>query len=97
MSDPLTAQLSGDLTDRSLLVDGVWTRGGGEVFEVRDPATDRVIATLSSTTDEQAEEAVRAADAAAAGWAATSPRERSVTLARAFALMTERAEESTLR
>ena len=58
-----------------------------------DPATGEVIASVANGTVEDAMACVDAADAAAASWAATSPRERAEILRRAFELMTERADE----
>jgi succinate-semialdehyde dehydrogenase/glutarate-semialdehyde dehydrogenase len=62
-------------------------------FDVLDPATGTVIASVANGTVDDALACVEAADAAAASWAATSPRERSEILRRAFELMTERADE----
>src|SRR5437868_6240031 len=65
----------------------------GGRFDVLDPATGRVLASVANGTEDDALAAVDAAAAAAAGWAATAPRERSEVLRRAFQLMTERTEE----
>ena len=65
----------------------------GGRFEVLDPATGAVLASVADGTVEDAMAAVDAAEAAAAGWAATAPRERAEILRRAFELMTERREE----
>ncbi len=65
----------------------------GGRFDVLDPATGEVITTVADGTVDDAMAAVDAADAAAAGWAATAPRERAEILRRAFELMTERAED----
>ncbi len=62
-------------------------------FDVLDPATGKVIASVANGTVDDAMACVEAADAAAASWAATSPRERSEILRKAFELMTARAEE----
>jgi succinate-semialdehyde dehydrogenase / glutarate-semialdehyde dehydrogenase len=62
-------------------------------FAVVDPATGDVITTVADGTVADAIAAVDAAEAAAAGWAATAPRERAEILRRAFELMTARAEE----
>lgn len=52
---------------------------GGRTFEVRNPATEEVIATVA---DCGAEDALKALDAAAAAdqWALTSPRDRAAVL-----------------
>ena len=65
----------------------------GGRFDVLDPATGRVLTTVADGTVDDAIAAVDAADAAATSWAATSPRERSEVLRRAFELMTARADE----
>jgi succinate-semialdehyde dehydrogenase/glutarate-semialdehyde dehydrogenase len=64
----------------------------GSEFDVIDPATGRVLATVANGTVDDAHAAVDAAAAAAADWAATAPRARSVILTRAFELMTESAD-----
>src|SRR5262245_42871535 len=77
-----------------LLVGGkaVPASDGGR-FDVLDPATGDVIASVADGTVDDAIAAVDAADAAAAGWAATAPRERAEVLRRSFELMTARADE----
>jgi len=75
-----------------LFIGGEWTKGGAGLIGVTDPATEETIAEVADATAEDALDAVAAADAAAAGWAATAPRERAECLRRAWALMMERAE-----
>jgi succinate-semialdehyde dehydrogenase/glutarate-semialdehyde dehydrogenase len=77
-----------------LLIGGkaVAASDGGR-FAVIDPATGEAITTVADGTVDDAIAAVDAADAAAAGWAATAPRERAEILRRAFDLMTARADE----
>ncbi|MDZ5661109.1 NAD-dependent succinate-semialdehyde dehydrogenase [Nocardioides sp. S-58] len=65
----------------------------GGRFDVLDPATGKVVASVANGTVDDAMACVEAADAAAASWAATAPRERAEILRRAFELMTERADE----
>jgi succinate-semialdehyde dehydrogenase/glutarate-semialdehyde dehydrogenase len=62
-------------------------------FDVLDPATGTVITTVADGTVDDAIAAIDAAEQAAAAWAATSPRERSEVLPRAFELMTAQSEE----
>jgi succinate-semialdehyde dehydrogenase / glutarate-semialdehyde dehydrogenase len=77
-----------------LFLGGKWVpASSGGRFDVHDPATGDVIASVADGTVEDALAAVDAADAAAAGWAATAPRQRAEVLRRAFDLMTERAGE----
>lgn len=82
-----------------LLIGGQWRdASNGETFDVENPATGEVIATLASATEEDALAALDAAcraekEAGEHGWVATPPRERAEILRRAFELVTERAEE----
>ena len=64
----------------------------GGRFDVIDPATGSVLASVADGTEQDATSAVDAAADAAADWANTPPRERSELLRKAFGLMTERAE-----
>ncbi|MCO6011576.1 NAD-dependent succinate-semialdehyde dehydrogenase [Actinoallomurus purpureus] len=78
--------------DDRLYIGGTWETAEA-TFDVTDPSTGEVFA---SVADAGADAAVRALDAAAAAqasWAATAPRERSDILRRAYELMHERAEE----
>ena len=80
-----------------LLINGEWRdASGGGTFDVEDPATGQVLATLASATSKDALAALDAADAVQASWARTAPRERAETLRRAFELVTERAEDFAL-
>ncbi|WP_395399376.1 NAD-dependent succinate-semialdehyde dehydrogenase [Arthrobacter sp. UC242_113] len=80
-----------------LLINGEWRNAsGGGTFDVEDPATGKVLATLASATSEDALAALDAADAVQAAWARTAPRERAEILRRAFDLVTERAEDFAL-
>lgn len=75
-----------------LRIGGDWTAGDGEL-DVIDPATEQVLAAVSTAGVEQARLAVDAAAEAAPGWAATAPRQRSDILRRAYDLMLEREEQ----
>ena len=80
-----------------LFIAGEWTDAtGGGTLDVRDPATNRVIATIADATPEDGARALDAAVAAQEAWAATAPRERSNILRRAFDLVQERKEELAL-
>ncbi|MFE5838133.1 NAD-dependent succinate-semialdehyde dehydrogenase [Arthrobacter sp. NPDC056493] len=80
-----------------LLINGAWRdASGGGTFDVEDPATGKVLATLASATSEDALAALDAADAVQASWARTAPRHRAEILRRAFDLVTERAEDFAL-
>jgi succinate-semialdehyde dehydrogenase / glutarate-semialdehyde dehydrogenase len=80
--------------DTDLFLGGKWVpAGSGERFDVLDPATGETIATVADGGVDDAIAAVDAAEAAAAGWAATSPRARAEILRSAFQLMTEQGED----
>jgi succinate-semialdehyde dehydrogenase/glutarate-semialdehyde dehydrogenase len=86
------------LGDYDHLLTDLWIGGkavpasDGGRFDVLDPATGEVLASVADGTVDDAIAAVDAAEAAAVAWAATSPRERSEILRRAFELMTAEAE-----
>jgi succinate-semialdehyde dehydrogenase/glutarate-semialdehyde dehydrogenase len=65
----------------------------GRRFDVHDPATGQVIASIADGSVDDAIAAVDAAASAADAWAATAPRERSEILRRAFELMRDRSDE----
>ena len=80
-----------DHTD--LYIDGAWRPGaGGARFDVINPATEAVIASVASAEIADADAALDAAERAMADWAARTPRERSEVLRRAWELMTARLE-----
>lgn len=80
-----------------LLINGQWRDAAdGGTFDVHDPATEKLLATLASATSADALAALDAADAAQGSWARTAPRERAEILRRAFDLVTERAEDFAL-
>ncbi|MFF2315969.1 NAD-dependent succinate-semialdehyde dehydrogenase [Arthrobacter sp. NPDC058097] len=80
-----------------LLINGEWRdASGGGTFDVEDPATGEVLATLASATSADALAALDAADTVQASWARTAPRERAEILRRAFELVTGRAEDFAL-
>ncbi|WP_324643338.1 NAD-dependent succinate-semialdehyde dehydrogenase [Pseudarthrobacter sp. LT1] len=80
-----------------LLINGEWVEASDDgTFDVHDPATGKVLATLASATSADAIAALDAADAAQASWARTAPRVRAEILRKAFDLVTERAEDFAL-
>ncbi|SJN26652.1 Aldehyde dehydrogenase B [Microbacterium esteraromaticum] len=80
-----------------LFIGGQWTDAeAGGTFEVRDPATGEVIATIADATPADGTRALDAAVAAQADWAATAPRTRSDILRRAFDLVQEHKEDLAL-
>jgi len=78
--------------ETDLFIGGKWVSSDSR-FDVLDPATGEVIASVADGSVADAAAAVDAASAALASWAATAPRQRSEVLRRAFELMTERADE----
>ena len=77
-----------------LYVDGTWRPASdGTRFDVQDPATGDVIASVASGTVDDGLAAVTAAHEALPGWGDTAPRQRAEILRRAFEMMTERSTE----
>ncbi|KNC20113.1 succinate-semialdehyde dehydrogenase [Arthrobacter sp. RIT-PI-e] len=84
-------------TPTGLLIGGHWREASdGGTFDVENPATGEVLATLASATREDAQAAMDAAADAQEYWARTSSRSRSEILRRAFDLVQERAEDLAL-
>jgi succinate-semialdehyde dehydrogenase/glutarate-semialdehyde dehydrogenase len=80
--------------DSELFIGGKWVpASSGDRFDVRDPATGEVIATVADGGEKDAAAAVDAAAAAGPAWAATPPRVRGEALRQAWELMTARAGE----
>jgi succinate-semialdehyde dehydrogenase / glutarate-semialdehyde dehydrogenase len=77
-----------------LHVGGAWlpSSDGGR-FDVLDPASGDVVASVADGTSADALRAVDAASEAGRAWAATAPRERAEILRRAFTLTVERGED----
>ncbi|HBZ43358.1 MAG TPA: NAD-dependent succinate-semialdehyde dehydrogenase, partial [Maritimibacter sp.] len=78
-----------DYTD--LYINGEW-RAGADRFDVLNPATEEVLASVASADIADADAALDAAEAAMADWAARTPRERSEVLRKAWELMTARLD-----
>ncbi|WP_433385432.1 NAD-dependent succinate-semialdehyde dehydrogenase [Actinoplanes sp. CA-142083] len=82
------------LVETELFIGGKWVpASSGDRFDVLDPATGDVIASVADGSEADAAAAVDAAAAAGKAWAATPPRVRGEALRKAFELMTERAGE----
>ncbi|WP_324652007.1 NAD-dependent succinate-semialdehyde dehydrogenase [Georgenia sp. H159] len=78
----------------SLYIGGTWrSSSDSSTFPVVDPATGETITEVANGTAEDALACVDAAELAAPVWAATSPRERSTILLRAFSLMIEKKQQ----
>ncbi|MBW6507752.1 MAG: NAD-dependent succinate-semialdehyde dehydrogenase [Rhodobacteraceae bacterium] len=77
-----------------LYIDGAWRAGSGGVrFDVFNPATEEVLASVASAEIADADAALDAAEAAMKDWAARTPRARSEVLRRIWELMTARLPE----
>ncbi|WP_428643256.1 NAD-dependent succinate-semialdehyde dehydrogenase [Roseibium sp.] len=77
-----------------LYIGGSWRSGAaGERFDVLNPATEEVLASVASAEIEDAEAALDAAEVAMRDWAARTPRQRSEVLRKAWELMTARLED----
>ncbi len=63
-----------------LLINGQFVNGGGAEQSVLNPATGEQIAAIPEASAEQVNQAVAAADGAFAGWAGTTPGDRSLML-----------------
>lgn len=81
-----------DCTD--LYIGGSWHPGAsGERFDVLNPATEELIASVASAELADSDTALDAAEAAFKDWSARTPRQRSEVLHRAWELMTARLDD----
>ena len=78
-----------DYTD--LYINGAWHKGA-ERFDVINPATEEVLASVASADIADADAALDAAEAAMADWAACTPRARAEVLRKVWELMTARLD-----
>jgi succinate-semialdehyde dehydrogenase/glutarate-semialdehyde dehydrogenase len=79
---------------RGLFIGGVWREAqGGEDFAVLDPADGSILTRVADASVEDALDALDAAVAAQAEWAATPPRTRGEILRSAFELIAARADD----
>jgi len=86
-----------EATPKGLLINGEWRDASdGGTFDVENPATGEILATLASATEEDSRAAMDAAANAQESWARTSTRERSEILRRAFDLVQEHKEDLAL-
>jgi succinate-semialdehyde dehydrogenase/glutarate-semialdehyde dehydrogenase len=84
-----------DYADPALHAQGLWIGGQwlpGKGIAVTNPSTGKPLAEVADAGLAEAMAAVDAAEAAAAGWRETPPRQRSEILRRIFTRMTEEAE-----
>ncbi|GAB4097961.1 NAD-dependent succinate-semialdehyde dehydrogenase [Sinomonas halotolerans] len=77
-----------------IFIDGEWREAAsGARFDVVNPATEEVIATVADGGPEDARRAIETAGRVQKEWARTSPRERSEILRRAYELIMARQDE----
>ena len=76
-----------------LLLDGVWLPGPAEALDVRDPRDDALVGRVPVGGPAEVDAAVAGAVKAAAGWARTSPAERSGLLKAAARDLRSRLDE----
>jgi succinate-semialdehyde dehydrogenase/glutarate-semialdehyde dehydrogenase len=76
-----------------LWIGGKWKKASdGARFDIIDPATEKVIASVASATVDDAKAAVDAAQEAFPAWAAKKPRERAEILRKAYEVIMRDAE-----
>ena len=78
---------------KSLIDDALVAGDSGHVERVLDPATGQVIAEVPEVSEAQVRAAVRAADAAFAGWSRTVPRDRAALLLKLADAVEQRGAE----
>ncbi|WP_413249633.1 NAD-dependent succinate-semialdehyde dehydrogenase [Sinomonas flava] len=80
-----------------IFIDGAWGEAAsGARFDVVNPATEEVIATVADGGPEDARRAIETAGRVQKEWAKTSPRERSEILRRAYELIMARQDQLAL-
>ena len=86
-------EFSLDSIGKYLYINGKWQAGSdGMCFDVVNPATEEVLASVADGSIEDGLDAVAAAHAAGPAWAATPPRQRGEILRRAYELMIDHQE-----
>ena len=90
---PVTQKSALDAVPTQLFIGGEW-RGAsdGATFDVTDPATGSVLATIADASVADGRAALDAAVAAQADWARTAPRDRGEMLRAAYELLVERTD-----
>jgi succinate-semialdehyde dehydrogenase/glutarate-semialdehyde dehydrogenase len=83
-----------DILRTELFIDGAWVEAAdGQRFEVRDPASGTVVASVAAGTRDDARRAVVAAARALPSWSALPAKERSSVLRRWFEAIVEAADD----
>lgn len=79
---------------RSQFIAGEWRQGrSARVLSVTNPFDDSVVAVVRQASEEDLDDAYRAAEGAQIEWAATGPAERAAVLRRAAQILEDRREE----
>lgn len=79
------------------LIDGIWATAGSTLhYDVVNPSTDQVIATIASGDERHARNAVQAAQAALPSWKALTADERSRILYRWYELVVGKRDDLAL-
>ncbi len=81
------------LTALKNYIDGEWVASSGQLLDVRNPATDEVIARVPLSTTEEVNQAVTAAQATFEEWRETPPVMRARTMFRLKALLEDNFED----
>lgn len=96
----ISAALLGKLNDRDLLaaglfIDGEWRdeAAGGKTFDVTNPSTGEVLATLPDSGVAEAKAAIEAAHRAHGAWASKTGKERAAVLRKFHELMVANADD----
>ena len=83
-----------DLVPTQLYINGQWRDASdGKTFDVLDPATGKVLKTISDASFEDGQLAITAAHETQKTWARTAPRQRAELLRAAFEKLTELSDE----
>ncbi|HEX3511200.1 MAG TPA: NAD-dependent succinate-semialdehyde dehydrogenase [Solirubrobacteraceae bacterium] len=86
-----------DAVPKQLYIAGEWRDArGGAKLPVEDPATGQTLVEVADAEPQDALDALAAADAARADWAAHAPRERGEILRRAYQAIVARTDELAL-
>ena len=100
VNDSRTSQKALDAVGKvstGLFIDGQWCEAAsGKRFDVVNPATEEVIATVADGGTEDAQRAIETAGRAQKDWAKTPPRVRSEILRRAYDIIMDRQDELAL-
>ncbi|MBU3069647.1 NAD-dependent succinate-semialdehyde dehydrogenase [Aestuariicella sp. G3-2] len=82
-----------ELLARSSYVNGQWQEGGDEIIDVTNPATQKVVAQITTGGVAETREAIECAEKAMPAWAAKPAKERANILRQWFNLIMENQED----